>query len=105
LLESTLKDQAKPLRSGNGSAFQCLQAQVALYNQIPQLILARNNYRIAQLTLAKTLGLDLTPLRGVQPPLEVRGEMPYNPRDISLVQAIEVAKERRPFLKQAPRQR
>jgi len=27
--------------------------------------------------------------------------MPYNPRDISLVQAIEVAKERRPFLKQA----
>ena len=101
LLESQLKDQQNRFEAGTVPRFNVLQAQVALYNQIPQLIQARNNYRIAQLTLAKTLGLDFDPLRGVQPPLEVVGEMPYNPRDISLVQAIEIAKERRPFLKQA----
>ncbi len=53
------------------------------------------------ITLAKTLGLDFQPGRGESPPLEVVGEMPYNPRTISLVNAIELGKERRPFLKQA----
>jgi len=40
-------------------------------------------------------------LRGEHPPLDVVGEMPYNPRNISLVDAIELGKQRRPFLKQA----
>jgi outer membrane protein TolC len=65
------------------------------------LIAARNNYRISQIQLAKTLGLDFDPRRGENPPLEVVGEMPYNPRNISLVDAIELGKQRRPFLKQA----
>jgi len=72
-----------------------------LSNQIPQLITAQNNYRISKLILAKTLGLDFDPLRGENPPLEVVGEMPYNPRTIALVDAIELGKKRRPFLKQA----
>jgi outer membrane protein TolC len=38
-----------------------LQADVALYNQLPQLITAQNNYRISKITLAKTLGLDFQP--------------------------------------------
>ena len=33
--------------------------------------------------------------------LEVVGEMPYSPRKIALVEAIELGKQRRPFLKQA----
>jgi len=33
--------------------------------------------------------------------LEVVGEMPYTPRSIALAAAIELGKERRPFLKQA----
>ena len=74
---------------------------MALYNQLPLLITAQNNYRISQITLAKTLGLDFDPRRGENPPLEVVGEMPYNPRKISLVDAIELGKQRRPFLKQA----
>ncbi|PYJ78993.1 MAG: hypothetical protein DME69_06510 [Verrucomicrobia bacterium] len=78
-----------------------LQAEVALYNQIPQLITAQNNYRISKLVLAKTIGLDFNPLRGENPPLEVVGEMPYIPRNIALVDAIELGKQRRPFLKQA----
>src|SRR5205823_6565164 len=101
LLETQLKDQQNRFEAGTVPRFNVLQAEVALYNQIPQLIAARNNYRIAQLTLAKTLGLDFDPRRGEKPPLEVVGEMPYNPREILLVDAIELGKQRRPFLKQA----
>ena len=65
------------------------------------MITARNNFRISQLILAKTLGLDFDPLRGAGAPLEAVGEMPYNPRNINLVDAIEMGKQHRPFLKQA----
>jgi outer membrane protein TolC len=78
-----------------------LQAEVAYYNQLPLLITAQNNLRISKLTLAKTLGLYFQPMRGEQPPLDVFGEMPYNPRTIKLADAIEMGKERRPFLKEA----
>jgi outer membrane protein len=101
LLESQLKDQQNRFEAGTVPRFNVLQAEVALYNQIPQLITAQNNYRIAQLQLAKTIGLDFNPLRGEAPPLEVIGEMPYIERHIALVDAIELGKQRRPFLKQA----
>jgi outer membrane protein TolC len=101
LLESQLKDQQNRFEAGTVPRFNVLQAEVALYNQIPQLITAQNNYRISKITLAKTLGLDFQPGRGENPPLDVVGEMPYNPRTISLVNAIEMGKQRRPFLKQA----
>ena len=78
-----------------------LQAEVAHYNQLPLLITAQNNVEYRSCTLAKTLGLDFQPGRGEDPPLEVIGEMPYIPRPINLADAIEMGKERRPFLKQA----
>jgi outer membrane protein TolC len=101
LLESQLKDQQNRFEAGTVPRFNVLQAQVALSNQIPNLISARNAYRISKLQLAKTLGLDFDPRRGDSSPLEVVGEMPYTPRNISITQAIELGKERRPFLKQA----
>jgi outer membrane protein len=101
LLESQLKDQQNRFEAGTVPRFNVLQAEVALSNQIPNLISARNAYRISQLTLAKTLGLDFDPLRGVGPPLEVVGELTYVPRDLALTAAIELGKERRPFLKEA----
>jgi outer membrane protein TolC len=52
------------------------------------------------LQLAKTLGLDFNPDRGDGPPLEAIGELQYRPRHMLLTQAIVLAKERRPFLKQ-----
>src|SRR6202040_3198618 len=61
LLESQLKDQQNRFEAGTVPRFNVLQAEVALYNQLPNLITAQNNYRIAQLTLAKTLGLDFDP--------------------------------------------
>jgi outer membrane protein TolC len=101
LLESQLKDQENRFEAGTVPRFNVLQADVALHNQLPLLITAQNNLRISKITLAKTLGLDFQPRRGENPPLEVVGEMPYTPRTIALADAIELGKERRPFLKQA----
>src|SRR5437016_8980160 len=101
LLETQFKDQQNRFEAGTVPRFTVLQAEVALYNQLPLLITAQNNYRISKITLAKTLGLDFEPRRGENPPLEVVGEMPYIPRPINLADAIELGKQRRPFLKQA----
>src|ERR1043166_8206233 len=97
LLEAQLKDQQNRFEAGTVPRFNVLQAEVALYNQLPLLISAQNNLRIAKIVLAKTLGLDFQPRRGESPPLEVAGEMPYFPRTIALADAIEMGKERRPF--------
>ena len=100
LLESQLQDQQNRFEAGTVPRFNVLQAQVALTNQFPILITAQNNYRIAQLQLAKTLGLDFDPRRGDGAPLEAVGELRFEPRRLPLAKAIELAKERRPFLKQ-----
>ncbi|MEP7016127.1 MAG: TolC family protein [Verrucomicrobiota bacterium] len=101
LLESQLKDQQNRFEAGTVPRFNVLQAQVQLSNQIPNLIAARNAYRISILQLAKTLGIDYNPLRGVASPLRVIGELAYVPRKISLIEAVELGKRNRPFLKQA----
>jgi outer membrane protein len=101
LLEAQLKDQQNRFEAGTVPRFNVLQADVQLHNQIPQLITAENNLRISKLQLAKTLGLDFQRRRGDSPPLEVVGDMPYSPRPIELADAIEMGKQRRPFLKQA----
>jgi outer membrane protein TolC len=101
LLESQLKDQQNRFEAGTVPRFNVLQAQVQLSNQIPLLITARNNYRISILTLAKTLGLDFNPARGIASPIRAVGELTYVPRNVPLLEAIELGKQNRPFLKQA----
>jgi outer membrane protein TolC len=101
LLEAQLKDQQNRFEAGTVPRFNVLQADVQLHNQIPQLIATQNNLRISKLQLAKTLGLDFRARRGDLSPLEVIGDMPYIPRPIELVDAIELGKQRRAFLKQA----
>ena len=101
LLDAQLKDQQNRFEAGTVPRFNVLQAEVAYYNQLPLLITAQNNLRISKLQLAKTLGLYFQPRRGEDPPLEALGEMPYIPRPINLADAVEMGKERRPFLKQA----
>jgi outer membrane protein TolC len=100
LLEQQLKDQQNRFEAGTVPRFNVLQAEVQLANQVPSLITARNNYRIAQLQLAKTIGLDYDPHRRANAPLRAVGELSYEPRGMSLAQAVQVAKERRPLLKQ-----
>ena len=100
LLESQLKDQQNRFEAGTVPRFNVLQAQVQLYNQITQLISARNAYRISVLQLAKTLGLDYVPGPRVRLPLRTVGDINYIPREINLAAAIEEGKRNRPFLKQ-----
>jgi outer membrane protein TolC len=100
LLESQLKDQQNRFEAGTVPRFNVLQAEVALANQQPSLIAARNNYRISQLAFARTLGLDFDPRRGEDPGIVCKGELTFQPRVISLENAIQIGKERRPFLKQ-----
>lgn len=100
LLQSQLQDQQNRFDAGTVPRFNVLQAQVALSNQYPDLISARNNYRISQLQLARTIGLDFDPSRGDAAPLEAVGQLRQERRTMPLPRAIEVAKERRPFLKQ-----
>src|SRR3954466_14258834 len=100
LLKSQLQDQQNRFEAGTVPRFNVLQAQVALSNQYPLLIAAQNNFRISVLQLAKTLGLDFDPMRAGQPPIEAVGQLEFHPRHIPLAAAIELAKDRRPFLKQ-----
>src|SRR5437588_5749199 len=100
LLQSQLQDQQNRFEAGTVPRFNVLQAQVALSNQIPQLITAQNNYRISQLQLAKTLGLDFNPRRRDSAPPEAVGELVYIPRVTQITQAVALAKENRPFIKQ-----
>ena len=100
LLQSQLQDQQNRFEAGTVPRFNVLQAQVALSNQYPQLIAARNSFRIAQLQLAKTLGLDFDPSRGGAAPLECIGELGYVPRSMPIIDAIAIAKKNRPFIKQ-----
>src|SRR4029079_2061336 len=100
LLEQQLQDQQNRFEAGTVPRFNVLQAEVALANQQPSLITARNNYRIAQLQLAKTIGLDYDPARRAQAPLRCVGELTYSAREMPLALAVEIGKERRPLLKQ-----
>src|SRR5215472_6336568 len=100
LLKAQWNDQQNRFEAGTVPRFNVLQAEVQYYNQLPQVITAHNNLRISKLQLAKTLGIYFQPRRGDSPPLEVIGEMPYNPRTIKLADAIEMGKQRRPFLKE-----
>src|SRR6516162_5237186 len=101
LLKAQWNDQQNRFEAGTVPRFNVLQAEVQYYNQLPQVITAQNNLRISKLQLAKTLGIYFQPRRGDSPLLEVIGEMPYNPRAIKLADAIEMGKQRRPFLKEA----
>jgi outer membrane protein len=101
LLQAQWNDQQNRFEAGTVPRFNVLQAEVQYYNQLPQVITSQNNLRISKLQLAKTLGIYFQPRQGENPPLEVIGEMPYKPRPIRLADAIEMGKQRRPFLKQA----
>ena len=100
LLESQLKDQQNRFEAGTVPRFNVLQAEVALANARPQLIQARNDYNIAELNLARTLGINKTDLGSEMPPINPVGVLATEERPEARGVAIELARERRPFLKE-----
>ena len=97
LLGDQLKDQQNRFEAGTVPRFNVLQAEVALANQQPNLISAKNNYRIAEFQLAKTLGIDPGP-QG-QTTYNAVGDLVVHERPFGLKSAIDLAVERRSFLK------
>ena len=99
LLQSQLEDQKSRYEAGTVPQFNVLQAEGQLENQIPQLIAARNNYRISQLTLARTLGIPADRQYTTDNPLPVEGDLAFNPIEYDLGAALIAARANRPFLK------
>jgi len=99
LLESQLADQKSRFEAGTVPQFNVLQAQSQLENQRPLLIQARNNYRIAQINLAKTLGIPADKQYTTEDPLPVAGQLGFSPIKFDLSSALITARANRPFLK------
>jgi outer membrane protein TolC len=99
LLQSQLEDQKSRYEAGTVPQFNVLQAEGTLENQIPQLIAARNNYRISELTLARTLGIPADRQYTTDNPLPVEGELSFTPMKYDLASALIAARANRPFLK------
>ena len=97
LLSDQLKDQQNRFDAGTVPRFNVLRAEVELSNARPDLIRARNSYLIAELQLAKTLGLDPGP--NAQPTFNCVGEFQIIERPLGLLNALQLAREKRAFLK------
>ena len=78
--------------------FNVLQAEVALANAIPPVIQARNALRISQFALVKQLGLDY-PSDPSLVPIDVIGQLDYDPIPIDLAKSVFTALARNPSLK------
>ncbi len=79
---------------GMASKFDLLRSEVEMANLKPQLIRARNNLKIAELNLKTLLGLELAQ------PIEIKGELSYQPYEPNLEECLTQALSNRPELKQ-----
>jgi len=106
LLEEQLKDVKSRFAAGSVSNFEVLRAQVALANGQPDLITARNDYRIAIEELRRSLGVPrtATPAQGPTslPPLSgelvLEGTAAKPVDEASLVASLSAARANRPEL-------
>jgi len=97
LQEDLLRDQRNRFEAGTVPRFNVLRAEVELANTQPLLIRARNDYLIAEIELARILGVDAGP--GGKPAFKCVGELGVNRRPYDIIEALELGKARRPLLK------
>ncbi|HEY5043182.1 MAG TPA: TolC family protein [Verrucomicrobiae bacterium] len=95
LLEKELEDQQHRLDAGTVPKFNVLRAEVAVANERPNLISARNNYRIAKNNLANLLGYNLPRDVWEDIPLNLTDDFNTAPYQINLPDAIQQALTRR----------
>ncbi len=91
LLSKELQDQQRRYNAGTVPHFNVLRAEVAVANERPALIQARNNYRIAKNNLANLLGYNLPRDIWEDIPLNLADKLEAEPYQIDLPQAIEQA--------------
>ncbi|MEK0447584.1 MAG: hypothetical protein RLZZ399_2905 [Verrucomicrobiota bacterium] len=97
LAASQLQDAKNRLEAGTVPRFNVLRAEVELASVKPNLIRAKSESLIAQLQLAKTLGLDPAP--GGRPTFQCHGDLRVEKPSLGLADALALGRARRPSLK------
>jgi outer membrane protein TolC len=88
LLTRQLDDQQRRFEAGTVPRFNVLQAEVALANERPALIQARNAYRIAKNNLVNVLGKNVPRNIWEDIPLQLTDKLDSDPYKIELPSAI-----------------
>jgi outer membrane protein TolC len=98
LFERELQDAQNQFKAGSVSNFEVLRAEVSLANAQPDLITARNDYRIAIEQLRQSLGVPAGPRGTATVFPEVVGSLDVTPESYELEAALTSAHEHRPEL-------
>lgn len=98
LLTKEWEDARKRFEAGTVPQFDVLRAHVALANENPLLIQARNSYRISKNNLLNLLGCNLPQTVWEDVPLQLSDALEANPMEIDLPAALAKALEKRPEL-------
>ncbi|HEX3889896.1 MAG TPA: TolC family protein [Verrucomicrobiae bacterium] len=91
LLQKELEDQQNRLNAGTVPKFNVLRAEVAVANERPNLIQAKNNYRIAKNNLSNLLGYNLPRDIWEDVPLNLSDALDAAPYEVNLPDAIQSA--------------
>jgi outer membrane protein len=95
LLQKEFEDQQHRLDAGTVPKFNVLRADVAVANERPNLIQARNSYRIAKNNLANLLGYNLPREIWENVPLNLIDTLAAAPYEVNLPDAIQQALAKR----------
>ncbi|GEM_PF-368118 len=99
LLREDLQDQTRRFDAGTVPRFNVLRAEVAVFNELPKLIEAKNAYRNSLDRLAKLLAIDYPPGTGEEfTPFSPVGELDKRDRHLVLAKSINQALMLRPLL-------
>jgi outer membrane protein len=91
LLQKELEDQQHRLNAGTVPKFNVLRAEVAVANERPNLIRARNDYRVAKNNLSNLLGYNLPRDIWEDVPLNLTDALDDAPYQVNLPDAIQQA--------------
>ena len=91
LLQKELEDQQNRFNAGTVPKFNELRAEVAVANERPNLIQAKNNYRIAKNNLSNLLGYNLPREIWEDVPLNLSDTLDTAPFEVNLPDAIQQA--------------
>jgi outer membrane protein TolC len=91
LLKKEMEDQQRRYDAGTVPRFNVLRAEVAVANERPLLIQARNNYRIAKNNLSNLLGYNLPRDIWEDIPLQLTDTLDAVPYQVNLPEAIQQA--------------
>ncbi|MCB1122877.1 MAG: TolC family protein, partial [Verrucomicrobiae bacterium] len=100
LLEKQLQDSRNRFEAGAVSQFEVLRSEVELANAQPDLIRARNGFKLAIEELRQTLGFTGYYLEDLDKIPEFEGSLDFEPLQIDLFTALNTAKANRPELQQ-----